>query len=145
KTEGDWAFGVPTGSDRDPASGYTGPNVYGNNLAGAYTNNLPKAFYLTSPALDCSRFEKVSLFYARWLTIERSLNDHASVEVSTNGTNWITVWSNPSNMFMTASDWENVSHDISAVADRQRTVFMRWGMGPTDGSWTAGGWNIDDI
>ena len=41
--------------------------------------------------------------------------------------------------------WENVSYDLSAVADRQSKVYLRWGMGPTDNSVTAGGWNLDDI
>ena len=35
--------------------------------------------------------------------------------------------------------------DISAIADDQPTVYLRWTMGPTDGGWQYCGWNIDDI
>ena len=34
---------------------------------------------------------------------------------------------------------------VSAVADDQATVYVRWVMGTTDGSVTYPGWNIDDI
>jgi hypothetical protein len=35
--------------------------------------------------------------------------------------------------------------DISAVADGQPTVYIRWTMGPTDAGVTYPGWNIDDV
>ena len=35
--------------------------------------------------------------------------------------------------------------DISAVADGQPAVYVRWTMGTTDGGWRYCGWNIDDI
>jgi hypothetical protein len=35
--------------------------------------------------------------------------------------------------------------DISGYADHQPTVYLRWVMGPTDGSVTYPGWNIDDV
>jgi len=38
-----------------------------------------------------------------------------------------------------------VEYDISAVADGQPTVYIRWVMGPTDGSVRYCGWNIDDV
>ncbi|MBU0639752.1 MAG: hypothetical protein KKB50_12870 [Planctomycetes bacterium] len=37
------------------------------------------------------------------------------------------------------------SFDISATADGQATVYVRWGLGPTDYSVTYCGWNIDDV
>ena len=41
--------------------------------------------------------------------------------------------------------WTLVTYDISAVADNQPAVYLRWGMGPTDSSVTFPGWNIDDV
>jgi len=35
--------------------------------------------------------------------------------------------------------------DISAIADGEPTVYLRWTMGSTDGGWTYCGWNIDDV
>jgi hypothetical protein len=41
--------------------------------------------------------------------------------------------------------WTVLSYDISDYADNQPTVYLRWGMGPTDYAYTFCGWNIDDI
>ena len=37
------------------------------------------------------------------------------------------------------------SIDLSAIADGQQTLYLRWTMGPTDDSWQYCGWNIDDV
>jgi hypothetical protein len=42
-------------------------------------------------------------------------------------------------------DWQHQAFDISEVADGQPTVYVRWTMGETDGSWQYCGWNIDDV
>ena len=143
-TDGDWAFGMPGGND-DPFSGYTGDNVYGYNLYGDYTNNMPATFYLTTTPFDCSQYTHVVLYFWRWLGVERAMSDHADIEVSSDSTTWTTVWSNPANTSILDTAWTNVSYDISTVAAGQPAVSIRWGMGPTDGSWTFGGWNIDDV
>lgn len=147
-TEGAWTWGVPTGAGgdhggADPAAGYTGSYVYGYNLSGGYENNMtPK--YLTTPAIDCTGYGDVHLRFRRWLCLEESLYDHASVQVSTDGLTWTTVWdfSGPT---LIETAWSRQNLDISAVADNRSTVYIRWAMGPTDVGWTWGGWNIDDV
>ncbi|MEE8576036.1 MAG: hypothetical protein V3T31_02165, partial [candidate division Zixibacteria bacterium] len=146
-TEGDWAFGQPTGAGgeygyADPASAYTGNNVYGFNLTGDYGNNLSE-LHLTSSAIDCSGMAGVKFKFFRWLGVEQPAYDHAYVKVSNNGVDWVEVWANPSEM--TDAEWTEVEYDISAVADEQSTVYLRWTMGTTDGSWRYCGWNIDDV
>ncbi|UCD75797.1 MAG: S8 family serine peptidase [Phycisphaerales bacterium] len=146
-TEDQWAFGQPTGQGGeyggpDPTSGYTGPNVYGYNLYGDYQNNLPER-HLTSGAFDCSGMEGVHLKFWRWLGVEQPTYDHAYIRVSTNGTSWTTVWENGSEI--TDYDWVEMDLDISAVADDQPTVYLRWTMGTTDVGWMYCGWNIDDV
>jgi len=145
--EDQWAFGVPTGGggaygNPDPTSGNTGPYVYGYNLSGDYANNLPQ-WHLTSTAIDCSGLIGAQLSFYRWLNVERPAYDHAKVSVSNNGVNWTTLWENSSEI--TDSSWTLQSYDISAVADGQATVYLRWTMGTTDSSWQYSGWNIDDI
>jgi len=145
-TEGEWAFGQPTGGgshDGDPDSGYTGNNVYGYDLNGDYGNGIP-VYYLTSDAIDCSNMTQVGLRFWRWLGVEHGVFDQAGVQVSSNGTDWNTIWDNSS---QTVSDtsWSQMILDISAVADQQPTVYLRWVMGPTDGGVTYPGWNIDDV
>jgi hypothetical protein len=146
-TSGQWAWGHPTGGGGqyggpDPTSGHTGPNVYGYNLAGDYANLIPE-YHLTSTAINCSGLTSVQLRFWRWLGVEQPAYDHAYVRVSNNGSTWTTVWQNTAQVADTA--WSQQEFDISAVADNQPTVYLRWTMGATDSSWQFCGWNIDDI
>ncbi|MBU0641016.1 MAG: hypothetical protein KKB50_19305 [Planctomycetes bacterium] len=146
-TEGDWAFGQPTGGGGeyggpDPTGGHTDHNVYGYNLYGDYENNLPER-HLTTTAIDCSGATNVHLTFWRWLGVEDPQYDHAYVRVSNDGNNWTTVWQNTAEIADTW--WTYQDLDISAVADNQPTVLIRWTMGTTDGGWRFCGWNIDDI
>lgn len=146
-TEGsEWAFGVPTGGGSwpgDPTSGATGTNVYGYNLDGDYPNDMASTEYLTTTAYDFTGYTDVGLKFERWLGVESSSYDHANIEVSNNGTDWTPVWANGTTM--NESEWGTQRYDISGVADGQSTVYVRWGMGTTDGSGTYVGWNIDDV
>ncbi len=145
--EGQWAYGQPTGGGGqyggpDPTSGATGSNVLGYNLAGDYANNLPET-HLTSTAIDCSGLTNVTLSFQRWLGVEQPAYDHAYIRVSNNGSTWTTIWQNSAEV--ADSSWTLQEYDISAVADNQSTVYLRWTMGTTDTSWQYCGWNIDDI
>ncbi len=146
---GGWAFGQPTGGGSgfgDPTSGHTGSNVYGYNLYGDYPNNLP-ATYLTTTAIDCTGLEDVTLSFWRWLAVESNSNfDEATVEVSNNGANWTVIWrATDTGADVTDNSWQLQEFDISAIADNESNVYVRWGMGPTDGGVTMPGWNIDDV
>jgi hypothetical protein len=141
-TTGAWAFGHPTGAgshNKDPNNGYTGTNVYGYNLTGDYTNNMPVR-YLTTTALDCSAAAGVELRFWRWLGVEQY--DHAGIDVSTDGSTWTPVWAN--NALISESAWSFQTYAVPA-ADHQATVYFRWSIGPTDVSITYPGWNIDDV
>ncbi|MBN1355366.1 S8 family serine peptidase [bacterium] len=146
---GQWAFGQPTGGggsygEPDPTAGYTGSNVYGYNLNGDYSSNIP-AYYLTPPAFDCSEGVEVTLTYYRWLGVERNVYDHAVLQISNDGgSTWHNVWENGSTS-ISGGSWEAVEHDISQWADGYSDVRLRWQMGTTDGSVVYCGWNIDDI
>ncbi len=142
-TTGDWAFGQPAGNDGDPSSGATGINVYGYNLNGDYPNNMPQHF-LTTGSLDFTGVSQVTLNYERWLGVESSTYDHATVQISVGGGAWNTIWDH-SGSTLNESSWTRVSHDISAMADNQSDVRIRWIMGTTDTSVTYQGWNLDDI
>ncbi|MCH7546873.1 MAG: proprotein convertase P-domain-containing protein, partial [Planctomycetes bacterium] len=143
-TLGDWAFGVPAGISGDPTSGWTGANVYGNNLSGNYPNNVRRTVYLTTGAIDLTGVASTTVEFQRWLGVEPNVFDNVNFQVSADGTNWTTVWANGGFSIIQTS-WTLVSYDISGVADGQPTVFLRWGMGPTDFFLNYFGWNIDDI
>jgi hypothetical protein len=145
-TQGQWAFGQPTGGgthNYDPTSGHTGSNVYGYNLTGDYTNNMPE-YALTTSAIDCSMLLECELRFWRWLGVERNPFDRAAIRISTDGSSWTTLWDNPGST-VADPDWIQMTFDISELADREPTVYLRWIMGPTDGSTTYPGWNIDDL
>jgi hypothetical protein len=145
-TEGAWGFGQPTGAgshNGDPSSGYTGINVYGYNLFGDYFNNMER-YYLTTDALDLTGIVDTSLRFWRWLGVESSTWDHAGIEVSSDGTNWSSVWEH-AGATVSDSAWLRREYDISAVADDEPTVYIRWAMGTTDSVTTYPGWNIDDV
>ncbi len=140
---GDWAFGQPAGIDGDPTSGATGTNVYGNNLNGEYTDDM-SAVYLTTGMIDCTDLIDVSVSFQRWLGVESASYDHAQFQINTAGLLWDTIWENEAST-MNESSWTEQVYDISGYADGQANVRLRWVLGPTDGSVTYHGWNIDDI
>ena len=144
---GAWQRGTPTGGggahgSPDPIGGHESPTVIGYNLSGDYTNSMPER-HLTSPAIDCSGLLGVRLNFRRWLGVEQPAYDHAYIRASTDGNTWITVWENLSEIADYA--WEYIELDLSAVADNQSTVYLRWTMGTTDAAWVYCGWNIDDV
>jgi hypothetical protein len=145
-TTGLWAFGQPTGGgshNKDPLSGHIGTNVYGYNLTGDYTKSMP-ARYLTTTAISCANVTGAELKFWRWLGVDAPAYAKATIEVSTNGTTWTQVWQNPMSVADTA--WLQQTYNISAVADNQPTVYLRWTMGPTTSNATTyPGWNIDDV
>lgn len=142
---GAWYFGAPNGTGSfggDPNSAYTGSNTYGFAF-GDYINNLPKR-YLTTTPLNFANSSGVQLEFRRWLGIEDSFFDEAAIEVSNNGSTWIPVWIHTSGSF-SENAWSLQTYDISAIADGQSSVQVRWVMGTTDESVTYPGWNIDDV
>ncbi len=150
----EWQFGAPMGlggehGNPDPTSAYSGTNVYGYDLTGLgaqlgdYEASMPAALYLTTTALDFSAYTDVELEFQRYLNVESPTYDHAYLEVSNDGVNWTMVWENTA--ALTDSSWNFVSYDISGVADGESTVYVRWGIGPTDSSWFYSGWNVDDV
>lgn len=142
-TEAMWEWGVPSGTGGNPPGGYTGDTIYGYNLSGSYTNNMPER-YLTTQAIDCTDLENVEIRYRRWIGIESSQYDHAAFRVSRNGSTWTTVWEHSDGTF-TDTEWQPMAFDISSIADNQPSVYLRWVMGTTDGSVVYCGWNIDDV
>jgi hypothetical protein len=143
---GGWAFGTPTGGgshNLDPTSGATGVNVYGYNLNGDYADNMAQET-LTSGPVDLSGVIDTTLEFQRWLGVESASYDHATVEVSTDGSTWTTLWDH-TGAALSESAWSLQSYDISAIGDGQPSVQFRWIMGTTDGSVTYPGWNVDDI
>ena len=85
-TDGDndsWALGVPSGAIINSAS--DGSQAWVTNLAGNYPNNQNSAIY--SPFFDLSLQPNSVLFLDLWTETESGF-DGATVEISSDGSNW---------------------------------------------------------
>jgi hypothetical protein len=149
--EGDWAFGTPQGAggangNPDPNAGYTGLNVYGVNLSGDYRVMVGGPYYLTAGPFDCTGHQAVSVRFARWLNSDFYPYIGNTLEVSNDGQNWSVVWQAQEGENLADSEWQILEYDISAVADGQSAVYLRWGYEIiSDRAYPFSGWNIDDI
>ncbi len=153
-TEGEWAFGQPTGGggpythkgNPDPTSGYTGINVYGVNLNGDYTVAVGGPYCLIAGSFDCHDCRYVILKFARWLNTDVPEYVSSKIEASNNGTSWQTIWEHTGNKPIEDNDWEIKEYDISTLANHQSTVYIRWSYEIKSAeAWLYSGWNIDDI
>jgi hypothetical protein len=150
--QGQWAFGQPTGQGGaeqgypDPTSGATGTNVFGVNLNGDYSTAIGGPYYLTTGPLNFTGCANTKLQFERWLNSDYPDYVYATIDVSNDGTNWTQIFSNQPFVEIADSSWSEYQYDISAVADNQATVYVRWGyqVGHKD-AYANSGWNIDDI
>jgi C1A family cysteine protease len=145
--EGQWEFGQPTGGGGsmglgpDPVGGYTGDNVFGYNLDGNYPDGLPET-HLTSGPIDCSKLIKTSLKFQSWLASDEF--GYGWIYISNNGSSWDLVWFDNGDLMNL--NWTPIEIDLSAYADFEPTVYVRWTMFCDEAAlYTFGGWNIDDI
>lgn len=148
--QGEWYFGQPAGlgganGNPDPSSGYTGDNVYGVNPFGDYSITAGGPYYLTSGVIDCTGYSNVHLKFAQWLNTDFPPYASSKVEVSIDGTTWQTIWEHTDSRDITDDTWQQIDYDISAIADDQPTVYLRWSYQIGSGAYAYSGWNIDDI
>lgn len=136
-----WQYGTPNypTSSGGPTGGFTGSKIIAYNLSGNYVNNL-SVKYATTPAINCSGSAALTLRFKRWLGKLR--NDTASIQVSTNGVNWINVWSTTSPINDTA--WQAVQYSLPSSVAGSPTVRVRWGLA-SNPSQNDIGWNLDDV
>jgi len=142
----DWEWNVPgsLAGFIDPLHASSGTKLWGNDLTmtagGAnciYANRANT--YLESPPIDCAGHTAVHLRFKRWLSVEESLYDVATILV--NGTE---IWRNPVNANLVDNAWTTQLYDISAAAGGNPAVLVRFALTSDDGL-QFGGWNIDDF
>jgi hypothetical protein len=143
-----WAFGAPSRGtsthNYDPSSAHSGNRIYGYRIGADYENSISSTRYLKTAAINCSGMNGTTLKFWRWLGVDSTTYDKATIQVSNDNSNWTTIWTNPASV-ISDSSWQLVSYDISQYADWKNTVYIRWGMGTTNSSTTYPGWSIDDI
>ena len=147
-----WNFGQPLSyplggaGGPGPETGHTGATFYGFSLDGYYPLNMWASEYLTTnTAINCSGKKNIYLRFWRWLGVEGSESDSASLEIADGpSSTWWKVWTNPEENIYDGG-WKLILYDISKWADDRDNIFLRWGMGPTNGYVSYCGWNLDDI
>ncbi len=144
---GGFVRGAPLGRGYDPIRAFSGARVLGTVLEGngRYENGLhDRQWTATSPVVDCSGFTGVKLNFARYNQID-GYADSAYIDVSTDaGATWNQVWST-GGRWVGDWQWSAQTLDISALADGQSEVMVRFALGATDSAWVNGGWNIDNL
>jgi hypothetical protein len=150
-TQGEWAYGQPTGQGGggthgypDPTSGFTGANVYGVNLNGDYSVTYGGPYYLTAGPLDLGGAKDAMLSFQRWLNSDYQPYVYATVEASPDGNSWITLWSNGQTVTREHA-WTSCSYDLPTEFDYQPTTYIRWGYRIGNDAFAYSGWNIDDV
>ncbi len=137
--EPQWQYGTPTYTSGGPTSGFTGTKIIAYNLGGDYANRL-SVKYATTPPINCSGSTTLTLRFKRWLCIKP--NDTASIQVSTNGTTWVDVWSTSRSVFDSA--WQELQYPLPAGVAGSPSVRLRWGLASNQNQSDIG-WNIDDV
>jgi len=147
---GQWAFGQPMGQGGtqygypDPTGGATGENVCGVNLDGDYSTTPGGPYHLTTTALDCTGLIQTELHFQRWLNTDYQPYVYATLDISTDGAEWVSLWQNGGSE-ITENAWSGHVYGIADIADEQPTVYVRWGYQVTSGAYAYSGWNIDDV
>ena len=149
--DGEWEWGAPAGlggdsyGNPDPSSGYTGSNVYGVNLQGDYEPIEGEPCYLVTAPLDCSNLFSLTLKFKRRLNTDYQPYASASVQISVDGQNWTLLWDNPESTPVADNEWIEQTFDISAIADMQPSVVIRFGYHILQDAYPYSGWNLDDL
>jgi hypothetical protein len=144
----DWQVGPPNQSGtnaNDPHSAFSGPNVYGNDLAppgfnGDYAANVSN--WLQSPSFSTAGRSNVRLRYRRWLTVEDGFYDTARIRV-----NGVEVWRNAigsGSQHFIDSSWALHDLDVSGAAANRASNVVRFEL-ESDAGVQFGGWNLDDF
>ncbi len=138
----DWQRGAPHGQAGDPSSAFSGTNVWGNDLGASGWNGEYQSdvnIRLVSPDIDCSGKTGVRLRYRRQLSVEDAAYDQAKLRVDGN-----VLWQNPTGSTHQDTGWTLHDLDISAEADNNSALVVRFEL-RSDGGLEYGGWNIDDF
>jgi C1A family cysteine protease len=137
-----WTHGMHPADESpglDPAQPHSGEYMWGNNLehGGMYLVNMSN--YLNSPVFDCTGMSNIYLSFWRWLTVEESEYDQATILV-----NGEEIWRNAYSGHHIDKQWVRCVYDISEQAAGQESVQITFAL-DTDQGLNFGGWNIDDF
>jgi len=133
----EWEWTTPFGRSGDPPAPFTGVAILGTDVRGDGRYLPDDRTSIETPAIDVSGYERVHLQFRRWLTVEDSTRDHATIAID-----GVTIWENTPTPSLDHVDkeWRFVDFEITPSTG----VKIVWAL-TSDGSGELGGWNLDDI
>lgn len=141
-TSGDWQYGIPQGGNGTPKAPYSGNTIYGTDLGGTSYYYDWSDHLLTSKAIDCSLFTNCSLSFYKTLSL--ASGDTAKVEISNGNGQWTPLYNSGGGQIYSV-DWEKHTYDISSIADKKSTIYIRWSIITNGDGGIWGGWGLDDV
>ena len=150
-----WAIGAtsagpaPEEGNPDPAADHsttTDNGVAGVVLGGNYSKVATTPYYyLTSPVINTSGTGNLTLDFWRWLNTDYPIFVYSTIEVTTNGTTWTTIWSAPQNStIIEDAAWRQINHNLNAYKSTTMQIRFGYAVGSTS-AYAMSGWNIDDV
>ncbi|WP_293254818.1 hypothetical protein [Nannocystis sp.] len=141
--DGQWEQGLPLGQGGDPATPFAGGGVVGVNLGGIYAPFI--ASTLLSPVIATQGFPTVRLQYRRWLGVEDSFFDQATITA-----NGQPVWQNATSndggfTSVNHRDSEWRFHDLVLTDAVQNDQVQLTFSIQSDGGLEMAGWTLDDF
>ena len=138
-----WTWGTPTGGATDPHAAYSGSKIIAQVLGGDYAPT--SSSWLQMPPIDVGRYTDVRLQYRRWLAVEDSHYDKATIQANGAQT-WINSTANmgdSSSAHHIDREWR--FQDVSLTpAFFGHTLNVRWSL-VSDAGLNLGGWQLDDV
>ena len=136
--EPQWEYGAPAYAGDGPTGGFTGDKIIAYNLSGNYPNNLEEK-HATTPPINTVGSVALSVRFQRWLRVHN--HDVATISVSTNGTDWVAIWSDW-NVY--DEGWQSVQHALPEEVAGSPSLQLRWSLRSNHSQHDIG-WNIDDV
>lgn len=130
----------------DPSKDHTATDdngIAGVVIGGDATPMIHPYYWLESPFFDSSAAPgPVILGFYRWLNSDYHPFMHNKVEVW-NGMQWINIWTSGSE-FTTEASWNYYQYDVTNYKNASMRVRFGFDIN-SEGVFTIGSWNIDDI
>ncbi|HET6613060.1 MAG TPA: DUF4215 domain-containing protein [Kofleriaceae bacterium] len=144
----DWEWGTPAGLGGDPNSAYSGSSVFGNDLTTDGTYAPDSSTVVASPVIDTAGYQVVRLQYRRWLNVEDSGCDQATIyandQVAWQNASIGCTQENPDSVQHEDREWRFQDVDLSSFVAGGDKVQVKFEL-TSDPGVQFGGWTLDDF
>ena len=133
----------------DPRRAFSGDKLWGTDIKGLGNRDgyyLPGgSSELESPQFDFTGQAGIHFQYWRWLVVDASTRDSARIVLDNGALPQLIVYENPAGAKHQDRSWVCQDFDISAQADNQDSVRIRFRLTANHDAIAYGGWSLDDF